>query len=215
MFDACLLDLHIGLHNSLWDGFQSHPNLYRLQDQSCLKCHTKWNSSFDSQITWNTPSHKTRTRREFKGRDLDIPLILRLLFWPFSFFLHDLGRVWQVLLVYSKWWMEHPPQILCTIILPTRILSSPRISHQTLVSLTLNRNKHTQLVAWVRSDYLMRCPSPWPYPKSPGICSECKLGCILVLFCHCSISSLPLQNRKYQTEWKGRVDWMDEGRDRQ
>lgn len=69
---------------------------------------------------------------------------------------------------------------------PHWIFRMPRIGCERLVSLTINRNKHTQLVTWVRSDHLMKCPPPQPLPRSHWICSEGNLDCVLVLFYACS-----------------------------
>lgn len=95
-----------------------------------------------------------------------------------------------------------------TVAWSTQISYIPRISCQRLVSLTINRNEHTQLVTWVGSDRLMKCPPPWPLPKSHWICSECNLDCILVLFYHCfSNPSLPLSSRYHI--WSEKLHWTE------
>ena len=109
---------------------------------------------------------------------------------------------------FIPWWMEDPSHIPSAIILSTWILDIPRISHRRLVSLTIKRNKHTQLVTWVVSDCLMKCPSPWPFPKSHWICSQCNLDCILVPFCHCSTNPFPPLSRRYQI-WSEKLHWTE------
>lgn len=54
----------------------------------------------------------------------------------------------------------------------------------------------------------MKCPSPWPFPKSHWICSQCNLDCILVPFCHCSTNPFPPLSRRYQI-WSEKLHWTE------
>lgn len=169
-----------------WMGFKPilvYPKLpFRIKAVWCI---ISSKSSPSIQRTLKTFPHQKhiRIRQEFKGRGIGVPLPWDIIV---AFFFHDLGRVKQILHISGKWKQgllhpvidEPPSQVLSTIIVSTWILYIPRISPQGPVSLTINRNEHAQLVTCVRADYLMKGPSPWPFPKSQWICSQCNLDCI-------------------------------------
>lgn len=193
----------MGLHTSLLDGFQPHPNSYQTSRSKLsealyqVKAMLWFRDHLKHSLTKNI-----RILQEFKGGGTGDPFLRTLFLWPFvlvRFGLRDFGRVTRVLHIPSQWeqGLLHPPaQILSTIVLSAWVLHIPRVSPQGLMSFTRNRNKHTQLEAWVKSDYLTKRPSPWPFPQSHGIGSECNLDCIGVLFGPCSTNSLALLSRR-------------------